>query len=224
MRSIIKNIGIDSFVERMQTFTDDANSTAEGAWEYFEFDDSSLFKGKTKKAVMEYFDKFREFRQTPALDAPFKENYHEFVLKNLLRSAAENGYDTIGWTPAEVQSERWSDKFAEGYRIEYDQDIPKFLKKYGKQWGAAVGSTVLNNGTEVWSMDITDRMKNAVLYEGQVQYSDRDILNGLTLDNVTIFIIQFHFNLNGLNTRHFQCSNSVSAIMTNNLPCGSINA
>ena len=107
-------------------------------------------------------------------DAPFKENYHEYVLKRLLRMAAEQGYDSIGWTPSEVQVERWSDEYAEGYRIEYDQDMPKFLKKYGKQWGASVGTTTLPNGTEVWSMDITDSMKSSVLYEGQALYQERD--------------------------------------------------
>ena len=81
-------------------------------------------------------------------DAPFKDNYHEFVLKRLLRMAAEEGYDSIGWTPADIQSNRWSEDYAEGYRIEYDQDIPKFLKKYGKQWGAEVGKTSLGNKSD----------------------------------------------------------------------------
>lgn len=104
-------------------------------------------------------------------DAPFRDNYHEFVLKRLIREAAEKGYDSIGWTTADIQSKRWSDKFAEGYRIEYDQDIPKFLNKYGKKWGATVGSTVLKNGEEVWSMDIPDAMKESVLYEGQSRFA-----------------------------------------------------
>lgn len=112
-------------------------------------------------------------------DAPFKENYHEFVLKSLLRMAAEQGYDTIGWTTADIQSERWSDDYAESYRIEYDQNIPKFLRKYGKKWGASVGSSVLNNGAEVWSMDITDAMKDSVLHEGQVMYSDREYMDAV---------------------------------------------
>ena len=107
-------------------------------------------------------------------DAPFKDAYHEYVLKRLLRMAAEEGYDSIGWTPADIQSKRWSEDYAEGYRIEYDQDIPKFLRKYGRQWGAKVGTTNLPNGTEVWSMDITDSMKDSVLYEGQVMYQERD--------------------------------------------------
>lgn len=176
-------------------------------------------------------------------DAPFKENYHEYVLKRLLRMAAEQGYDSIGWTTAQTQDERWNDHQAHeegkgvsgnlvGYTIEYDQEMPKFLKKYGRQWGAKVEKAFAPNsnganeyaakrisvleediksyqdelktldedseyaqfiregildlkesikslkekakGIEIWSMDITDSMKNSVLYEGQVLYSERD--------------------------------------------------
>lgn len=136
-------------------------------------------------------------------DAPFKDTYHEYVLKRLLRMAAEQGYDSIGWTPAEIQVKRWSDEYAEGYRIEYDQDMPKFLKKYGRQWGAKVEHSYLNkketldeisfddiqnksldelnSGTKVWSMDLTDSMKDSVLHEGQVLYSDR-VTDKKTLD------------------------------------------
>ena len=105
-----------------------------------------------------------------AQDAPFKGTYHEFVLKRLLRMAAEQGYDSIGWTPAQIQVERWSEEFAEGYRIEYDQDMPKFLNKYGKKWGAKVGKTTLGSGTEIWTMPITDSMKESVVTEGQPMY------------------------------------------------------
>ena len=185
-------------------------------------------------------------------DAPFKDNYHEYVLKRLLRMAAEQGYDSIGWTTADIQSERWSKEYAEGYRIEYDQDIPKFLKKYGRQWGAKVDKTALpgmkpisetiydvnraqvyhsmwdwervikkelrsqglsarevnsikfvkdgeyvvvygRDGVEydrakvftedkrVWSMELTDSMKDSVLYEGQVMFSER-VTDEETLD------------------------------------------
>ena len=108
-----------------------------------------------------------------APDAPFSDNYYEYALKRLLRMAAEEGYDFIGWTTSNIQSSRWGKQFAEGYRIEYDQDIPKFLNKYGKKWGASVGKTTLRNGNEVWSMPITDAMKESVLYEGQEQYQPR---------------------------------------------------
>ena len=110
-------------------------------------------------------------------DAPFRTTYHEYVIKRLLRMAAEEGYDSIGWTPSWIQGLRWSEDYSEAYRIEYDQDIPSFLKKYGKKWGAKVGETSIYDGEEdfnVWSMDIPDSMKDSVLHEGQVLYSDRD--------------------------------------------------
>lgn len=128
-------------------------------------------------------------------DAPFKDTYHEYVLKRLIRMAAEQGYDSIGWTTAVIQSERWSEDYAEGYRIEYDQDIPKFLRKYGKKWGATVGKTsidttniderdremealgyidITRNYTEVWQMDVTDAMKESVMTEGQPLYQERE--------------------------------------------------
>lgn len=93
-----------------------------------------------------YVESLREKGAGTVPDAPFKDTYHEYVVKRLLRMAAEEGYDSIGWTPAQIQVERWSEEFAEGYRIEYDQDIPKFLKKYGKKWGAEVGKTLIDEG------------------------------------------------------------------------------
>ena len=89
-------------------------------------------------------------------DAPFSDTYHEYVMKRLLRMAAEEGYDIIGWTPSEIQIERWSKEFEKAYRIEYDQEIPKFLRKYGKKWGAAVGETQLpslNSKTTVFDVN-----------------------------------------------------------------------
>ena len=152
-------------------------------------------------------------------DAPFKDTYHEFVLKRLIREAAENGYDSIGWTTADLQMERWNPKrqtnaelgvqdaknpdavaFEEGYRNEYDRGVPKFLIKYGKQWGAEVGKTEIDTRgvseweqemvekgiielvpqmTEVWSMDITPAMKESVLTEGQPLYSERVLMGSL---------------------------------------------
>ena len=213
----------------------DANTVEEDATEFKESIESDLLHIRDNDLI-----DFAHAEIAP--DAPFKDTYHEYVLKRLLRMAAEEGYDSIGWTTADIQSDRWSNEYAEGYRIEYDQDIPKFLRKYGKKWGATVGKTPLpglnsketyydvnreesfdsfavwqdtvretidqqggdqrnvlfgmdgndwiaydkRTGIEydrakvnktsdsVWSMDITDSMKDSVLYEGQVLYQDRD--------------------------------------------------
>ena len=127
-----------------------------------------------------------------APDAPFKDTYHEYVLKRLLRLAAEEGYDSIGWTPAAAQMDRWNPNrktnaelgltdaknpdavaFEEAYRNVYDRRMRKFLSDFGSKWGTTVGNTVLDNGTEVWSMAITDSMKDSVMTEGQPLYQDR---------------------------------------------------
>jgi len=40
-------------------------------------------------------------------DAPFKKSWHEFVFKNLLRDAVEQGKDWLGWTTGEQQAARY---------------------------------------------------------------------------------------------------------------------
>lgn len=40
-------------------------------------------------------------------DAPFKKTWHEFVMKRLIREAAEKGFDKIAWTTGEQQAERY---------------------------------------------------------------------------------------------------------------------
>ena len=141
------------------------------------------------KYASEYLDMYNKWQTAPgdltAPDAPFKENYHEYVLKRLLREAAEQDYDSIGWTTAETQDERWKNNmphkegtgksgFLKAYTNEYDHKIRKFLDRFGEKFGSKVGKTTLDNGTEVWSMAITDSMKESVMTEGQALYSDRD--------------------------------------------------
>ena len=109
-------------------------------------------RGKVDAAYEKYLkaktvvDSLKQKGMGDVADAPFRDTYHEYVMKRLIRMAAEEGYDIIGWTPSEIQVDRWSEDYAEGYRIEYDQEIPKFLRKYGKKWGATVGKTALELG------------------------------------------------------------------------------
>ena len=105
---------------------------------------------KSKTAV----DSLKQKGAGDTPDAPFKDTYHEYVLKRLLRMAAEEGYDSIGWTPADIQSDRWSEDYAEAYRIEYDQEMPKFLRKYGKKWGATVGKTAIEGNGKIEPKEI----------------------------------------------------------------------
>lgn len=119
----------------------------------------------------------------PAPDAPFKDSYVSLTLKRLLSEAVENGYDRLAWTTAQMQSDRWLEKYAEGYRIEYDQEIPKFLNKYVKKWGSKVepmemlGKNVgseeipVQRAYEVPSIPITDAMRESISTKGQPQFS-----------------------------------------------------
>lgn len=106
-------------------------------------------------------------------DAPFKDSYVNYVLKRLIRDCAERGIGKLAWATSEIQVDRWSEDFREGYRIEYDQEIPKFLKKYGKQWGAKLGQTELD-GYTVPYIEINNKMRESVLYEGQPMFSLKD--------------------------------------------------
>ena len=50
--------------------------------------------------------------------APFLKNWHEFMMKRMLRYAAEHGFDKLGWTTGKQQSERYKlTKFID--RIDY---------------------------------------------------------------------------------------------------------
>lgn len=40
-------------------------------------------------------------------DAPFRKTWHELAFKRMLRWAAENGFDRLGWTTGEMQAERY---------------------------------------------------------------------------------------------------------------------
>ena len=205
-------------------------SESVGGLKIFGYSDSEI------KEANEFLKEFKDLREElneandKASEAPFKNNYTDFVLKNLLRKAAEGGYDYLGWTTGKMQEKRWSSDYAEGYRIEYDQDIPKFLKKYGKQWGAKLSTItagqsndlktaiinnlpdgaeymshsvtltgvianyeynggvktkiisyeeLMNDGYKIPAIDITDSMKQSVLYEGQPQFSS-SITAGMT--------------------------------------------
>lgn len=126
----------------------------------------------------------REKSKKPTPDVPFSgssDTYHEYVMKHLLRMAAEGDYDSLAWTTADLQAERWSDSYYEGYKIEYDQNIPKFMRKYVKQWGATVEQMEIpaEFGTNVvWGVRLNDAMKQSVLTEGQPLFQRWDNTDG----------------------------------------------
>lgn len=76
------------------------------------------FTSKNKDAPREILDRHtsvtdrinileREIEKSRVPDAPFRSTWHEFVLKRMIRYAAENGFDRIAWTTGEQQVERY---------------------------------------------------------------------------------------------------------------------
>jgi len=64
-------------------------------------------------------------------DAPFKKSWHEFVFKNLLRDAVEQGKDWLGWTTGDQQAARY-DLSKQIGRLDYRKESD------GKYWLRAV--------------------------------------------------------------------------------------
>ena len=141
---------------------------------YDEFEALCEFYKNLEEISLEHLDltwKSRE-RNQRVPEAPFSKTYHEFVLKKLLREAAENGYTHLAWTTGQMQEERWSSEYAEGYRIEYDQDIPKFLNKYGKQWGAKVEKINIGGHSYEWSLiELRQQMQE---WEDELEHATND--------------------------------------------------
>ena len=149
---------------RSTEFNTDPEDVRKKKWDRLRREEEEAYK-KRQEADARLESLMKEGKGTVP-DAPFRDTYHEFVLKRLIRMAAEDGYDSIGWTTAEVQMDRWNPErltnaemgisdtknldavaFEEGYRIEYDQDIRKFLEKQAKKWGSKVGKTTLEKAT-----------------------------------------------------------------------------
>lgn len=63
----------------------------------------------------------RDMMQGAVPDAPFKQSWHELVMKRMLREAAEKGYDRLAWTTGDQQAGLYDLSKHIG-RIEYDPE------------------------------------------------------------------------------------------------------
>lgn len=195
-------------------------------------------------------------------DFPFKQNWQEWVMKRMIRYAAENGYHSIAFTTGEQQAERYDlskqideleigkhdgeyfvrayrDKILEpllkevgisenklsdvvgkdlatkavndlqtkedgeyvtykgidlkvggkGMKVFYDQIIPAFMNKYGKQWGAKVGETKI--GTKNIGLSEAERGYLLQNQEGQYYNAAMDNWTSSPMDGM-IFPLRSH--------------------------------
>jgi len=88
-------------------------------WEFSKPEDLEI-----AKKYVDALNALREFEAKKSdkavPDAPFKKNWHELMLKRMIKLAADEGYDQIAWTTGKQQNDRWS-LSRELKRIEYDE-------------------------------------------------------------------------------------------------------
>ena len=110
--------------------------------------------------------------ESAVIDTPLKSNWHETAFRRIIKRAADEGYDTVTWTPGSVQTDRYprgDPKIAEGMKAFYDGAIKNYAEKWGKKFGAKVNVTTINRGNtevEVWQINITPEMKESVVTKG----------------------------------------------------------
>lgn len=216
---------------------------------------SRLGTYNSEKEALEALSYSEAYRFGAVPDAPFRDTWHEYVLKRIIRMAAEGGYDYVAWTTGDMQADRYNlqkqigsiiitkHRNQPGYYVEvydpdermigdvssrmsdekiieifgkdlgrrmidgaesatadaggtksafisgeglkmggegmkafYDiggkssQNVPRFLSKYVKPWGATVQSIDMS-GYTVPAINVTEQMRHDAMKVGQPLYS-----------------------------------------------------
>ena len=138
---------------------------------------------------------------------PLKKNWHELAFRRVVQEAVEQGKDSVSWTPADMQLERYpsvAGKIEKGMRAFYDNKLVNYAKKFGKKFGAKVGKKEIEHlqalnpaqqlmagseqsfakTSEVWNMPITEKMRKSILEKGIPLYTAGAVSVG-ALENLT---------------------------------------
>jgi hypothetical protein len=67
----------------------------------------SKIRGRLRSVMEEISDLENNLTHGEVPNAPFKKSWPLLAFKRMVRYASENGYDSIAWTPGEVQAERY---------------------------------------------------------------------------------------------------------------------
>ena len=78
-------------------------------------------------------------------NAPFGKNYHELVMKRMLRYAAENGFDKVAWTKGAQQAQRYN----------LGESVDYIFANPSKDGSSRVAIRTLNNGEDI-EMDVNN--------------------------------------------------------------------
>ena len=138
---------------------------------------------------------YEETMERALPDLPLKKNWHELAFRRVVQEAVEQGKDSVSWTPADMQLERYpsvAGKIEDGMRAFYDNKLVNYAKKFGKKFGAKVGKKEVEHEfsrpqrwiresvpstasiprtSEVWNMPITEKMRKSILEKGIPLYT-----------------------------------------------------
>lgn len=81
---------------------------AEGLYAVFEADDGAPVTEIWAYSESEAYQRMADWSDRGKVpDAPYRDTWHEYVLKRILRMAAEGGYDKVAWTTGQMQADRY---------------------------------------------------------------------------------------------------------------------
>jgi hypothetical protein len=148
-----------------------------GYWESFDKRDGQMItrhpgRMNQEQAMKEALQYGHYKSQEGVPPAPFKSDWHELVMKRMLRHAAENGYDQIAWTTGDQQAARY-DLSKQVQSVEYYPDT-KTLEAYDHS-----GKRVISQ-TDVERKELPDYIgkeaaaKLSAKIDEYPQFSDKD--------------------------------------------------
>jgi hypothetical protein len=95
-------------------------------------------------------------------NAPYKDDWYQLALRRAIKEAVDGGFDRVALPTGEKVAKRFNVSDEKGMIKYYDEIYPTYLKKFGKKYGANVGSTTVDaNGVPepLHYMDITPAMR-----------------------------------------------------------------
>ena len=123
------------------------------------------------------------YKQNRVPDAPLKKNWHEMAMRRVIRMASEEGYDSIAWTPGQLQADRYDlSKHIDALRVEKIRDGEKagqFLVAGRK--GASTHSSFQRVVTEEELPNVIGKDLAAKVVKDAPKYPDGTEYTGLDL-------------------------------------------
>lgn len=95
-------------------------------------------------------------------NAPYKDDWYQLALRRAIKEAVDGGFDRVALPTGEKVAKRFNVSDEKGMIKYYDEIYPTYLKKFGKKYGANVGSTTVDaNGVPepLHYMEITPAMR-----------------------------------------------------------------